>query len=114
MLMWNDAANYAGIRVELGGEEGGEEIEMNWKISSFLPEIVRENFKTLIAGYLGSVSEAVKEMHAKLKSRGPSQTPESPKAKDESAGRLIVVAAFCFDASKIVSRLARNVYLKGL
>lgn len=38
---------------------------MNWKISSFLPDIVGENFKTLIAGYLGSINESLKELHSK-------------------------------------------------
>ena len=39
---------------------------MNWKISSFLPEIVQENFKTLLAGYLGSINEQLKESHSSI------------------------------------------------
>jgi len=67
VLLWNDSANYAGIKLDLNEEEQEETIEMNWKISSFLPEIVQENFKTLIAGYLGSVNEQLKELHASQK-----------------------------------------------
>ena len=51
VLLWNDSANYGGIRVNLE-DENKEEIDMNWKICSFLPDIVQENFKALVAGYL--------------------------------------------------------------
>jgi hypothetical protein len=33
---------------------------MNWKMCKFLPDIVQENFEALIAGFLASVSEAIK------------------------------------------------------
>ena len=72
MLLWNDSANYGGIRVNLE-DENKEEIDMNWKICSFLPDIVQENFKALVAGYLGSVSEALKDFQAKAANKS-SQT----------------------------------------
>lgn len=86
LLMWNDSANFAGIKLDLSNEAQEEEIEMNWKISSFLPDIVQDNFKTLIAGYLGSISETVKDLHLKAQqknNKGPSQTPDSPGSKVE-------------------------------
>lgn len=72
VLLWNDSANYGGIRVNLE-DENKEEIDMNWKICSFLPDIVQENFKALVAGYLGSVSEALKDFQAKAANKS-SQT----------------------------------------
>jgi hypothetical protein len=67
VLLWNDSANYGGIRVNLE-DENKEEIDMNWKICSFLPDI-----KALVAGYLGSVSEALKDFQAKAANKS-SQT----------------------------------------
>lgn len=67
MLLWNDSANYGGIRVNLE-DENKEEIDMNWKICSFLPDI-----KALVAGHLGSVSEALKDFQAKAANKS-SQT----------------------------------------
>lgn len=67
VLLWNDSANYGGIRVNLE-DENKEEIDMNWKICSFLPDI-----KALVAGHLGSVSEALKDFQAKAANKS-SQT----------------------------------------
>ena len=67
VLLWNDSANYGGIRVNLE-DENKEEIDMNWKICSFLPDI-----KALVAGYLRSVSEALKDFQAKAANKS-SQT----------------------------------------
>ena len=65
-------------------EEPEESIEMNWKISSFLPLIVQENFKTLIAGYLGSVNETLKDLYAKQKSKAANAHSQSTDSASES------------------------------
>lgn len=67
VLLWNDSTNYGRIRVNLE-DENKEEIDMNWKICSFLPDI-----KALVAGHLGSVSEALKDFQAKAANKS-SQT----------------------------------------
>ena len=67
VLLWNDSTNYGRIRVNLE-DENKEEIDMNWKICSFLPDI-----KALVAGYLRSVSEALKDFQAKAANKS-SQT----------------------------------------
>ena len=63
VLLWLDSANYGGIKVNIGEDianRAPEEVEMNWKMSKFLPEIVHDNFSALLAGYLDSINEAIK------------------------------------------------------
>lgn len=75
ILLWQDVVNYGGFKIDYREDEENEEeansqsldkdneetIEMNWKLSEFLPKVVQENFTAIIAGYLGSIYEVLKE-----------------------------------------------------
>lgn len=108
LLMWNDSANFAGIKLDLSNESQEEEIEMNWKISSFLPEIVQDNFKTLIAGYLGSISETVKDLHLKAKNK----TPDSPGSKEEETENIVTFSQKLIsgEMTEQLMRLTQKIY----
>jgi DNA polymerase epsilon subunit 1 len=101
LLMWNDSANYAGIKLDLNGSEDDKttsngsqnisdtaSIEMNWKISSFLPDIVQENFKALIAGYLGNISDKIAEQSAEINDQ-TSQPIDSLEANNNTKENLV-------------------------
>jgi predicted component of type VI protein secretion system len=53
---------------------------MNFKISSFLPPVVQENFSNLLAGYLGSIYEALKSYNQRMANK--SSQSSQPDAKD--------------------------------
>jgi hypothetical protein len=83
VLMWNDSANYGGIKVNFTDdvdEEAKEEAEMNWKIIEFLPSSVQANFTAIIAGYMGSIYEALKSERGNT----PSQNIQAKLNSDKS------------------------------
>ncbi|RNA10734.1 DNA polymerase epsilon catalytic subunit A [Brachionus plicatilis] len=77
LLIWLDSANYGGIKYVNNpeDEENKEEIEMNWKMSTFLPQIVQENFLALVAGYLGSINENLKVYVERLGNKTSNSEP---------------------------------------
>ena len=51
ILLWNDSANFGGIKISVSeemDEQAEEEVEMNWKISEFLPPAVQKSFTVII------------------------------------------------------------------
>ena len=102
-----------------------EEIDMNWKINTFLPNIVQENFtvrnkmhiitmisdifltflclkKALLAGYLGSIDEYAKSYNLKVANKS-SQT--------EDPGETVAVFTQNLVSGELTEQLMRYVLL---
>ncbi len=62
---------------------------MNWKISNFLPEIVQENFKALIAGYLGSINEKIREFYSNQQQAANKQSSQGTDLESNSQESIV-------------------------
>ena len=105
LLLWQDSANYGGIKINLDDES--EEFEMNWKINSFLPIPVQENFTALLAGYLGSINEKIKDFYAKQANKS-SQQPDS-QVENESVA-LFSQRLVSGELTEQLMRLTQKIY----
>jgi DNA polymerase epsilon subunit 1 len=117
ILLWQDSANYGGIKINFdneSGENGKEEVEMNLKMSTFLPEIVEENLIALIAGYVGSVNEQLKQSHSSTSSSLVKKNNETVEGAKKESENLV---KFCQDLvsgeiTEQLMRLTQKIYKK--
>lgn len=98
-LVWLDLPNHAGVLgklpSDLNGDEGDDrdeeddedvpEVTMNWNLMEVLPReaACRENFSTIIAGYISAIYQFIKE------SEPTSGTPRRPRRRNSTLSQTI-------------------------
>jgi len=127
LLLWNDSANFGGVKGSLtvkepeereldeddDDEEDAPDIVMSWNMATYLPEAgnIQANFNRVVVGYISAVYNFLQEEldrvapgSTPIRKRRVSQTPRSQPA----SGEVATVESFC--AELVAGELSQRLF----